>query len=67
MQELATGGARVDVPRRGWDYAIGVGLRRLTLRRMLLETDGLYRLAKKERPLIETYANAIAPMVETLQ
>jgi glycerol-3-phosphate O-acyltransferase len=66
MQKLAAAGAHVYVPRRDWDYAIGVGLRMLTLRHIVVEREGLYCVADGEWPLVEYYANAIAPIVEAL-
>ena len=48
------------VPRGDQDYAITVGLRMLTLRRLVAESDGLYRAEPAELPLLEYYANSIA-------
>ena len=48
------------------DYAIGVGLRMLTLRHMVSEREGLYFAVSAQRPLLEYYANAIAPLVDAL-
>jgi glycerol-3-phosphate O-acyltransferase len=52
-------GARIYVPREDLDYAIGVGLRMLTLRRLITETDGLFVARVGELPLLGYYANAI--------
>jgi glycerol-3-phosphate O-acyltransferase len=52
-------GARIYVPREDLDYAIGVGLRMLTLRRLLVETEGLFVAQPAELPLLGYYANAI--------
>ena len=52
------------MPRGDLDHAIGVGLRMLRLRRIVAEQDGLYRAAAAELPLLEYYANAVAPLAE---
>jgi glycerol-3-phosphate O-acyltransferase len=67
FRKLEAAGAHVYLPRSDWDYAIGVGLRMLTLRHIVQEHDGLYRVADNEWPLIEYYANAIAPLVDALK
>jgi len=67
IQRLEAARARVYVPRSDLDYAIGVGLRMLTLRRIVIERDGRYGVAPGEQALIEYYANAIAPLVEQLK
>jgi glycerol-3-phosphate O-acyltransferase len=64
--KLETGGAHVYVPRSDLDYAIGVGLRMLSLRHIVREQNGLYSVVEAERPLLEYYANAIAPLVDAL-
>jgi glycerol-3-phosphate O-acyltransferase len=66
-RRLEAAGAHVYVPRSDLDYAIGVGLRMLTLRNIVREQAGLYQVAEGEQQLIEYYANAIAPLVEALQ
>jgi glycerol-3-phosphate O-acyltransferase len=60
IARLEAGGARIYVPRQDQDYAIGVGLRMLLLRRLVTEDDGLYTTAAGELPLLAYYANAIA-------
>jgi glycerol-3-phosphate O-acyltransferase len=65
MDRLARAGAKVYIPRRDEDYAVGAGLRMLTLRRLLaLGEDGLHRARPEELPLLRYYANAIAEVVE---
>lgn len=64
MRELAERGAHVYVPRRDQDYAITVGLRMLTLRRLVEERDGTYRARPEELPLLGYYANSIAHLFE---
>ncbi len=66
VRQLEGAGAHVYVPRSDLDYAIGVGLRMLTLRNIVREQDGLYRVVAGERLLLEYYANAIAPLVDAL-
>ena len=60
---LEKAGAHVYVPRGDLDYAIGVGLRMLLLRRIVSEQDGLYRACPEEATLLAYYANAIEPLV----
>ena len=60
MRALEGRGAHVYVPRGDQDYAITVGLRMLTLRRLVTEADGLYSADVKELPLLSYYANSIA-------
>jgi glycerol-3-phosphate O-acyltransferase len=63
IRRLDGAGAHVYVPRGDLDYAVGVGLRMLTLRRIVSEDDGLYRPAVAELPVLAYYANAIEPLV----
>ena len=53
-------GAHIYVPRGDQDYAIDVGLRMLTLRHLVDETDGLFTPRREELPLLTYYANSIA-------
>ena len=53
-------GAYVHIPRADRDYAIGVGLRMLTLRHLATEEEGSYRANPRELVLLRYYANAIA-------
>jgi len=57
--ELEARGAHVYIPRQDRDYAIGVGLRMLTLRHIVLERDGLYTANAGEGRVLAYYANAI--------
>jgi glycerol-3-phosphate O-acyltransferase len=59
-EELEARGAHVYVPRGDQDYAIVVGLRMLTLRRLIEDSDGLYRARPEELLLLTYYANSIA-------
>ncbi len=60
MCELDARGSHVYIPRGDQDYAITVGLRMLTLRRLVSERDGLYTANPHELPLLNYYANSIA-------
>jgi len=60
MRDLEARGAHVYIPRGDQDYAIDVGLRMLTLRRLVEERDGLFRPRREELPLLSYYANSIA-------
>jgi glycerol-3-phosphate O-acyltransferase len=60
IRRLESTGAHVYVPRGDQDYAIDVGLRMLTLRRLVNEEEGIFRLVPAERPLLEYYANSVA-------
>ncbi len=57
---LEAAGAYVHVPRGDQDYAVSVGLRALTLRRVVTAEGGLFRPAPGEAPLLRYYANAIS-------
>jgi len=63
MGELETRGAHVYVPRGDQDYAIDVGLRMLTLRRLVDEKEGLFTPRPDELPLLAYYANSIAHLL----
>jgi glycerol-3-phosphate O-acyltransferase len=59
LRELEASGACVYIPRRDVDYALGVGLRMLRLRRLVVEEDGLLSLAPGEEPTVGYYARSI--------
>ena len=63
VRALEASGAHVYVPRSDLDYAVGVGLRMLTLRHLVIEQDGLFRANPDDIAVLEYYANAIAPLV----
>jgi glycerol-3-phosphate O-acyltransferase len=63
MESLEARGAHVYVPRGDQDYAIAVGLRMLTLRRLVEAADGIYRVGPGEVPLLEYYAHSIGHLV----
>jgi glycerol-3-phosphate O-acyltransferase len=60
MRELEARGAHLYIPRHDHDYAFGVGLRMLILRRIVLEEDGLFRAAPEQLETLRYYANAIS-------
>ncbi|HYK42561.1 MAG TPA: 1-acyl-sn-glycerol-3-phosphate acyltransferase [Thermoanaerobaculia bacterium] len=64
IRELSASGAHVYVPRGDQDYAIDVGLRMLTLRRLVTEKEGLFTPVAAELPLLDYYANSIAHLFE---
>ncbi|WP_334510308.1 hypothetical protein [Bradyrhizobium sp. AZCC 1693] len=57
--ELERLGSYVHIPRADRDYAISVGLRMLTLRHLVIETDDSYRANPQELVQLRYYANAI--------
>ena len=59
LPRLEAAGAHVYIPRGDLDYALSVGLRMLTLRRLVEEEDGLFRAREPELPLLAYYANSI--------
>jgi glycerol-3-phosphate O-acyltransferase len=63
VRELESAGAHVYVPRGDQDYAITVGLRMLTLRRLVTVSNGLYSAEPAELPLLAYYANSIAHLL----
>ena len=63
IEKLEAAGAHVYIPRQDLDYAVTVGLRMLTLRRLVEEKDGLYAVRPIELPLIRYYANSIAHLL----
>lgn len=67
MKELESAGAHVYVPRGDQDYAIDVGLRMLTLRRLVREAVGVYAPVPEEMPLLTYYANSIRHLVESAE
>jgi glycerol-3-phosphate O-acyltransferase len=65
MTLLEQRGARIYIPRQDQDYAIGVGLRMLILRRLVVENEGLFTALPGELPVLSYYANAIAHLLDT--
>jgi glycerol-3-phosphate O-acyltransferase len=64
IDRLAERGAHVHIPRADRDYEVTVGLRMLTLRRIVTEDDdGLLTITPGDEPLVTYYANAIRHLV----
>lgn len=59
QQELIGRGVQVYIPRRDPEYAAEVGLRMLTLRRLVVVEDGRYRPRAEERAVLAYYAHSI--------
>jgi len=66
LQELEQAGHRAYIPRSDRDYAVAVGVRMLTLRHILNDTDGDYSVNQQELPLLEYYSNSIKHLVDSL-
>lgn len=60
LQQLESKGHRAYIPRGDYNYAVDVGVRMLTLRKILLEKDGLLRVGDGEHAIVQYYANSIA-------
>ncbi len=60
LRDWESHGAHIYIPRHDRDYAIGVGLRMLTLRRIVEERDGLFRAVPENLPVLAYYANSVA-------
>ena len=65
IERLRLAGAHVYIPRQDLDYAVAVGLRMLTLRRLVEEQDGLFTARHAELPLIRYYANSIVHLLSS--
>jgi glycerol-3-phosphate O-acyltransferase len=63
LDRLRAAGAHLYVPRRDLDYATNVGLRMLVTRHLVIEEQGLYRIAPDEGRAVRYYANSIAHLV----
>ena len=59
VEELQRHGAYVHIPRGDRDYEIAVGLRMLTLRHFVEESDGIYRASENAWDMLRYYANSI--------
>jgi glycerol-3-phosphate O-acyltransferase len=64
IEQVEAQGAHVYVPRSDRDYALTVGLRMLTLRHIVLEEGGLYRINPAEMTVLRYYANSIVHVFE---
>ncbi len=65
VEELASTGAHLYVPRRDAAYFLDVGLRMLTLRRLVALDAGVCRIVSGERGVVTYYANSIAHFFPT--
>jgi len=63
LERLHTAGAHTHIPRASLDYAVEVGMRMLTLRRIVTEAEGIYAAAPDEAGLLGYYANSIAHLL----
>jgi glycerol-3-phosphate O-acyltransferase len=63
IEKLESRGAHVYIPRKDLDYAIHVGLRMLTLRRLVENRDGLYGARSGQTAVLRYYANSIAHLI----
>ena len=58
-RQLSARGIYSHLPHADEDYAVDVGLRMLTLRHLVTETDGIYTVNPENQVIVEYYANAI--------
>ncbi len=63
LSNLESAGYRAYIPRADRDYAVTVGVRMLTLRRILNESNGEFSVNPDELELLQYYANSIAHLV----
>jgi glycerol-3-phosphate O-acyltransferase len=63
VEQLERSGAHVYLPRHDEAYAISVGLRMLTLRRLVRERGGAYTPVPEQLQLLRYYANSIAHLL----
>jgi glycerol-3-phosphate O-acyltransferase len=63
VDEVTATGAHVYVPRKDMDYAVTVGLRMLTMRHLVVESDGLFAANPAEMMVLRYYANSIAHLL----
>ncbi len=61
---LEAQGAHIHIPRHDRDYAVGAGLRMLTLRHLVTEENGGYTANPAETGLLLYYANSIQHLVD---
>jgi len=63
VEQLKRSGAHVYLPRHDEAYAISVGLRMLTLRRLVRERNGSFTPVPEQLHLLRYYANSIAHLL----
>ena len=59
IERLQRRGAYVHIPRGDHDYEVTVGLRMLTLRHFVEESEGIYRARESALDMLRYYANSI--------
>ncbi len=59
MEELEARGAQVYIPKRGRELGVTTALNMLRIRRMVIESDGMFRADPESRDILSYYANAI--------
>jgi glycerol-3-phosphate O-acyltransferase len=63
MAQLEKKGAYVYIPRHDRDYAVEVGLRMLTLRRIVSKEEGGFRTLPEQIKILTYYANSISHLL----
>ncbi len=63
LDRLHAAGAHAHIPRASFDYAVEVGMRMLTLRGIVTETEGVYAAAPDATGLLRFYANSIVHLL----
>ncbi len=64
VTRLAANGAHIHVPRADLEYGIEVGLRMLTMRRLVIADGATYRANRDDAGLLAFYANSIAHLLK---
>jgi glycerol-3-phosphate O-acyltransferase len=64
QQRYQSLGAHVYIPRDDSEYSVAVGLRMLTLRRLVTDDNGRFRASDESDRILRYYANAIAHLTE---
>ncbi len=59
LHDLDRAGAISYIPRADRDYAVNLGLETLKTRHLIVEEDGLLRIANQNRAVLDYYANSI--------
>lgn len=64
-QDLSLRNIYSHIPHSDEDYAVEVGLRMLTLRHLVIETDGRFAIDPAQKVIVQYYANAIVQHFNT--
>ena len=64
LGQLEANGYRAYIPRGDREYSVTVGIRMLTLRRILIEEAGMYRANPNDTHLLHYYANSISHLTK---